>query len=50
MGRIRLHDGTVTRTIPADGVNGVIEIDLGDEPMVTVPPGVEVRRSEAIRR
>ena len=50
MGRIELHDGTVTRTIPTDGVDGVIEIDLTDDPTVTVPPGVEVHQSNPATR
>lgn len=44
MGRIVLHDGLANRTIPAENLDGVIEIDLSEEPEVTVPPGVEVRK------
>lgn len=48
MGRIILRDGAVKRTIPVDGIAGDIEIDLTDEPNVTVPPEVEVHRGEAV--
>jgi hypothetical protein len=43
MGRILLHDGLANRPIPANELDKTIEIDLGDEPEVTAPPGVEVR-------
>lgn len=48
MRRIILHDGAVKRTIPVDGIARDIEIDLTGEPSVTVPPGVEVHRGEAV--
>ncbi len=45
-----VHDGTVSRRIPVDAVDGVIEVDATEEPTVTVPPGVTVRRAESARR
>lgn len=45
MGRIVLNDGLASRTIPADDLDGTIEIDLSAEPAVTVPPSVSVEQA-----
>ncbi|WP_338727857.1 hypothetical protein [Haladaptatus sp. DJG-WS-42] len=48
MGHIELNSSLLNRTIPVDGLKGVITVDLsGDEPCVILPPHVSVERKDA---
>jgi hypothetical protein len=44
MGRIVIRDDVARRTVPAPQFDGEIEIELGDDAVVTVPDEVTVHR------